>query len=214
LLPLAAKDRAAEILQNLVEEFPDNPDYRYDLAETYAMVDVPSPFSAGPPDAAAEAQSREMLDKALAISAELVAAHPNIPDYAVSQVFIQMRLAALLRKGDPSGAEHRFREALELQSALVRRFPRISSYRFWAAVIHETLARLCEEQGRMPEARSELERSIALFEEVLQIDTRAWPVRGILALHYEHLASLLSRLGDDPAAAEARVHAQQLRPGR
>jgi tetratricopeptide (TPR) repeat protein len=139
-----ARDKAIKILQKLVEECPDVPDYRYDLCETYAMENDRGPFSPRGKDRPAGRQSRETLEKALAISEELVAEHPNIPDYAASQVFIRLRLADTLWDSDQSGAESNLRKALELQAALVRHYPRTYSYKFGSALIHESLAKLLE----------------------------------------------------------------------
>ena len=129
-------DKAIQIMQKLVEEYPDVPDYSYDLCETYAIEAdrsqfssrqeiragggysrPPDPFSSEAADSAARQRSREMLEKALAISEELVAKHPNIPDYAVSQVFIRLRLAGITQESDRAGAESNLRKALDLQSA-------------------------------------------------------------------------------------------------
>ena len=41
-------------------------------------------------------QSPAMLEKALALSEQLVAEHPNIPEYAVSSVNIRLRLNSSL----------------------------------------------------------------------------------------------------------------------
>jgi tetratricopeptide (TPR) repeat protein len=213
-LPPDAKHKAVEMLQKLVEEFPDYPDYRYDLSETLAMVDIPGPFSFKAPDPASQQRSREMLEKALEISEELVAGHPNIPDYAVSQVYTRLKLAALLRETDRPAAESSLRKARDLQATLVRRFPRTSSYRFWMAVVDESLASLFEQQGRWSEARPALEDSIACLKELLRLDPKPSPIPRILAHHYGSLADLLHRMGDEQGAAEALHQAEQLRPRR
>lgn len=206
-------ERATKILQDLVAEYPDVPDYRYDLSETYAMQVNLRPFSPEATDPAAQKQSREMLEKALAISEELVAEHPNVPDYAASQVHIRLRLAGLLWLSDPTGAEAMLRKAFDLQSALVRRFPRTSFYSFSMAIIQDLLAGLLQQRGKLPEARSMLEGSIASLKAAIQRDPNA-PIRGVLAYNYMRLADLLRRMGDDKAAAEATRQAESLRPSR
>jgi tetratricopeptide (TPR) repeat protein len=155
-----------------------------------------------------------MLEKAIAISEELVAENPNIPDYAVSQVHIRLRLAETLRDHDPAGAEAALRKAMDLQSTLVRRFPGNSSYKFWMAILHEWLAGLHQEHGQLATARTELQQSVALLKETMDKDPKAEHVSGVLHHNYLSLANVLRRLGQDDAAAEALAKAQELHPGR
>ncbi|MGD0382156.1 MAG: hypothetical protein ABSA77_01455 [Thermoguttaceae bacterium] len=206
-------NKAVQILQKLVEEYPDVPDYRYDLSETYAIEDDRGPFFPKATDSTARKRSLETLEKALAISEELVAEHPNIPDYAVSQVFIRLRLANILQESDRSGAESNLRKALDLQSALVRRYPKTFTYKFGMAIIYESLAVLLEKRGVLSEARCMLQASIDALKELSQNDPKAPPLRGILAHHYMSLAELLRRMGEKQAAADAEAQARNLRPG-
>jgi serine/threonine protein kinase len=206
-------DKALKILQKLVDEHPDVPDYRYDLIETYAVEYAQGPFSSPATDSAANKRSREMLSKALAISEELVAEHPNIPDYAVSQVFIRLRLASILQDSDRSQAESHLRKALDLQSALVRRYPKTTSYKFGKALIYESLAGVLEKSGSLSKARTMLQASIDALTELSHTDPKGPPIRGILAHHYMSLADLLRRMGETQAATEAETQARNLRPG-
>jgi serine/threonine protein kinase len=226
-------NKAIQIMQKLVEEYPDVPDYSYDLSETYAIeaarnqfaseageprrkADIPvrsDPSSSEAADPAARQRSREMLEKALAISEELVARHPNIPDYAVSQVFIHLHLAGITQESDRAGAEANLRKALDLQSALARRYPKTTSYKFGMAMIYESLALLLDKQDDLPEARSMLQASIASLTELSQSDPKGPPINGILAHHYMSLADLLRRMGENQAASEADAQARNLRPG-
>jgi hypothetical protein len=164
-----------------VDEYPHVPDYRHDLSQSYAWPVPGWPFWPAATDRTAEQRSREMLEKALAISEELVFEHPNIPDYAVSQVHIRLRLTDILWESDPSRAEANLCKALDLQSTLARRFPQNSFYRLGVAIIHESLAVFLRDRGQLPEARSALDNSIASFQEVLQKDPNAGFIRGVLA---------------------------------
>jgi serine/threonine protein kinase len=209
--PSDSANKAVKILEKLVEEYPDVSDYRYDLSQSYIWLVPGWPFSSGAADQAAKQRTREMLEKALAISDELVSEHPNIPDYAVSQVHIRLRLADFLWESDPTRAEASLRKALEVQSTLARRFPQNSFYRLGMAIIHESLAAFLQQRGGLPEARSALENAIASFKEVLQKDPKVGSLRGVLAHNYANLADLLRRMGDEPAAAEAERKAHELR---
>jgi tetratricopeptide (TPR) repeat protein len=206
--------KATRILEKLVEEHPDVADYRYDLSETYAMLADRGPQGPEAPGKNVAERSPTMLEKALAISEQLVAEHPNIPEYAVSLVNIRLRLNYDLRESDAARAEANLRKALEVQSMLARRFPENFFYKFWLAAIQESLGGLLQEQGRLSEARSALQDGIASFEEVVRKDAKAGHVRGILAKNYLNLADVLRRMGQEQAAQEASRHAQELRPER
>jgi tetratricopeptide (TPR) repeat protein len=207
--------KAAKILQDLVAEHPDIPDYRHDLSLTYAWLSTGWPIAPGTEDPAAEQQRRETLDKAVAISDELVAEHPNIPDYAVLQVHVRLRLAHNLWESDPVRAEASLRKALDLQGTLARRFPQSPFYRIGLGSIQESLAVFLRDRGQLPEARSLFESCVASFKAVLkQTDPRNWPIRGVLAQNYRNLADLLARLDDEQAGAEAVRQAEELDPQR
>jgi tetratricopeptide (TPR) repeat protein len=200
--------KAARILETLVKEQPDVADYRYDLSETYAMLGDQGPAGPEGPSQDAAQRPSALLEKALALSEQLVAEHPNIPDYASSSVNIRLRLNRSLREGEGSRAEANLRKALDVQSSLARRFPENFSYKFWTAAIQESLGGLLQEHGRLTEARSALQDCIASFQEVWRHDARAPMVGAILAKNYMNLAEVLHRLGEDQKADEAAAQAQ------
>ena len=162
---------------------------------------------------AGDERSRAILKKALSVSEELVAKHPNIPEYAASQVFIRLRLAELDGDDDAQAAEANLRKALDLQLSLVRRYPQMSAYKFTLALIHESLADLLQEHERLPEAQSLLEDSVATLQEVLQGESTASPIQNVLAHHYRRLAEVLRQMGEEDGAQQALDKAQALRPG-
>jgi tetratricopeptide (TPR) repeat protein len=82
------------------------------------------------------------------------------------------------------------------------------------ALIHDSLGGLLKDNGRLPEARSMLEASIASLKELLENDPKAQPLRGLLAYRYMSLADLLRGMGEEQAAAAAVREAQDLRPDR
>ncbi len=206
---------AARILEELVDEHPDVADYRYDLSETYAMLGDRRPQEPEVPDEnAAQRSPAILLERALAIAGQLVAEHPNIPDYAVSLVNIRLRLHHRLRAIDPARAEANLREALDVQSALARRFPDNSSCKFWMAAVQESLGALLQEQGRVHEASSVLQDCVASYQDVLQDDVTSARARDVLVKNYMNLADVLRRTGQEQAAREAQRQAEDLRPER
>jgi serine/threonine protein kinase len=207
-----AANKAIAILQKLVHEYPNVPDYRYDLSECYAWLGSGMPSAmqtAGPTE---YTQSRKMIETALAISEELVAEHPNIPDYAIANVNTRVRLADLLWEIDPTQAEACLRTALGLQSSLARRFAQNFSCRFGVVIVREALVSLLLQHNRPAEARSILQGSIALLHELQKEESTAEFVGFVLYLHYTNLSEVCHSLDDEKAAADAVLHAEKLTP--
>jgi len=203
---LDGRERATEILQQLVEDFPEVPEYRHDLSENYAMLDFGGPILGREGLSVAE----ERLQTALGISEELVAEHPNIPNYVVSQVHIHHKLADILRRSDQlDAAEPELRKALALQSSLAQRFPEVSPYRIWLATIQGSLARLLCDRGQLEEARSLAQASVATLDDLVDNEPKHEHVRGVLADSYDCLADVLSRMGEGQLARQARRQARE-----
>lgn len=79
--PVGQTDRAIEILEELVESHPGVPAYRADLVDSYLRASLQ--FD---PEALATEEYRLQLQKALRGAQRLVAEHPNVPRYSLSQV--------------------------------------------------------------------------------------------------------------------------------
>lgn len=205
---LARLDKATAILTELAEEFPEVPDYRYDLSEAYAAVDV-----RGPLPAEMVPLLLDRLESALQLSEELVADHPNVPAYAVSQVHLHHKRARLLtRAGRQDKAEAELREALDLQASLVRQFPQSASYRAWLAVLHGSLGRAMIDRGDFDEAKLEMEQMVEVLGPLADRRGELPHVRGLLNEAYHGLAHVLDRLGQRAAADEALEHSRQFAP--
>jgi tetratricopeptide (TPR) repeat protein len=209
--------KATAILEKLVADFPDVPDYRYDLSETYARLDF-RPLFPWPGEGETErkrvrdsAESR--LRKALDISERLVAEHPNVPDYAVSQVQIRLGLADMLQGGGKTAeAEETLRKALALQSSLARRFPDTASYQLSLVMVHHRLAYALHKRGQSPEARSQLDASAKVLDELAMREAKLGRLRGAVGFSYMGLSGLLRLMGDEEAADAAFGKAEQFRP--
>ena len=199
------------ILEGLVEEFPHIPDYRHDLCETYARLDVRGPRVTPEVLAAAE----ELLFKGLAISEELVSLHPNVPSYAASQVRILLKLGDVLgRQGRIEDAEQRILKALAVQSSLVSRFPEASINRVWLVQVKRSLARILDDTHRLEEARAQLEESLEILEALWESEQPREHLRGLLGASCHDLAGILRRLGDEAGAEMALQREREYREDR
>ena len=210
-LPLEAVTQAIEILQQLVDDFPKVPEYRYDLSETYAMAADPE-LCTGPDPLVIEEQR---LRAALDISEQLVAERPNIPAYVVSQVHIRLRFArALRRRNQSDAAEEQLQKARTIQAALAQRFPDIPTHQVFVAVIEGAFARLLRDCGRLDEARSHLKAALVVLSRLPDDWQRPPYVRDVFVAIYMDLADVQRQLGDDAAAADAVRQVERYRTDR
>jgi hypothetical protein len=115
--------RAVGILERLKEAHPEVLEYRYELAISYAWVNV-GLFPWQQPVAESAAESN--LRKALSELRWLVERNPSIPHYACSRALSTAKLAELhARQGRRSDAVSLFRQALLEQEAVIERFPEL-----------------------------------------------------------------------------------------
>jgi len=196
-------EEAVRILEQLVNDFPQAPDYRCDLAEAYAMLaHRRPPFDEDSPSA------ERYLDQALALCEQIRQEYPGDPTYAASLVPTLYMLSEVQRRhGRRSGAEGALRSAVTLQASLVRRSPEVVSYRIWQVLIQNSLAEQLREQRRLEEARALLEDSAKILDS-LQANDRDLPhVRRLRSESWGFLADLLEKRGEAEAAAAARRRA-------
>jgi hypothetical protein len=154
------------------------------------------------------------LLKALAISQELVAEHPHVPDYAASQARIHLQIARHLRhNGDAATAEENYRKAFDLQASLARRYPQAPQYKFFDAIVHESLAGFLCERGKLAESRTLIESSIGTLEGLVEEAQTPRHVRELLAKNYMQLADILNRMDEKQSVEEIRARADELRRG-
>lgn len=210
-------DRAIEILESLVKQHPEVAQYRFDLSETYAMIE-----GLGPPgrdDGPRAAEQR--LRKAMALSRQLVIEHPGVPEYRSAQAHISHKLAQVLRMTHRlDQAEQADRQAVEVQAALAGEFPQVVTYRVWLAAFRNALAdtlllRASGKQG-LDEAKALAQSNIADTTGLLAAQPGMWYLHTLLADANLTLASALRKAGQDDLAdqaqREAQKHRRQLRP--
>ena len=155
--PLPDIDKAERLLHTLVNDYPHVADYRFELADTCAMLDV---RKLGPADFP---RAEERLRTALEQSADLVDGHPYAADYISLHVHILHKLARILRDRPPNGRERDmarmdeagqlYQEAIRRQAALVKRFPENVVYRFWLARVRGSSAEFLLERRQPAEAQ-------------------------------------------------------------
>lgn len=210
---------AIALLEKLTADAPGAPDYLYDLNETRATVTGRENLALRQKDANAAAKVAARLAQACASAEELLAAHPNVPDYAASYVGICMRLAQLHNEAKRyAELERVLRKALPVQSALARDFPDVAPYTFGRMLLRVSLAGALRDQG----ARPQLEEARALYEAVVgELAAAAEEAAGrrgheqrflrfSLGHAYADLGRVLAMLGEEDGAAAAHAKAEEL----
>jgi len=194
----AAFDRAVESLRALVTEFPDEADYRAELAETLAVSAARAREDLG----AAERLGLE----AIRLATDLVASHPAELRYGETLVSTHAGrascLARLGRTDEALAAVCGAARVLEQQAARFEPRPLRPSEALGRA--SEAVANELRKLGRFEEARTLLEEALAAFRGSREHAK-------LRAKLHERLAGVLRRLGERDAALDADRRADELR---
>jgi tetratricopeptide (TPR) repeat protein len=209
-----AYDNAVDILTGLAKDFPQALDYQFDLCETYAAVDSRGPLPKREDLTRVEARLR----KALEISRELLRQQPKVPEYLASQSHIYHKLGEVTRRmRRPDDAEQYDRKAVEMQAALAKEFPEVTTYQVWLAAFRNSLADTLILRGNLNGARPLLETSISQTERLLQDNPTMWYLHALLMDANRLLASVLQQTKESDLAAKAtraaEDHSRKLHPG-
>jgi tetratricopeptide (TPR) repeat protein len=194
------------LLEKLSADSPGEPDYLLDLSEAYSAF---SPQRLAEPRKSAEIE--QYLLKAIKLSEQLNATHPNVPDYEFSQGQIRLKWGTFLRVSRrAAAAEEQLRLAVGAQSALARRFPDVARFRVWLAAYQGSLAELLSEASRWEEALALMETATGDLEKLLKAGPNRRYAREALSEAYTRLALVHEQSGSPTHAAEARERAKAL----
>lgn len=198
----AAYQRATALLATLADEFPDESDYGVRLVETW--LDQAAMTSA----AGELSQTQALLDRARERCDALAARFADDPLVAALGSRAYRDLAAAdQRRGDDVAAEKNLRRAFALAKASFRTGRPPPHGDQWPRIV-EQLAVLLASQNRPRDAVEVLQEATALLEQ----QPRVPEGERVLAGQYEHLAYLLTELGETDRAADTRRKAAALRP--
>ena len=212
------RDQAIETLEGLVRDFPQVSDYRLDLCETYAAVDVRPPpprhedrMPRGPGLRGEDPAVAELrLGKALAIAEALAQENPHVPQYLAVQAQIHHKLGTVFRQvGRFDQAVQSNRAALTCQQALVEQVPDVPAYQAVLGAFSHSLADVLLLNGQGVEALDLLERATANIEALGQGHPEVWYLHGLLGNMYGTLAEALRSSGQADQAAQAERQADE-----
>jgi tetratricopeptide (TPR) repeat protein len=203
----ASFQTARGLLEALVQEFPADPSFRLELADTLSL--------AGTRRAAMPVEEAEVyLTRAVDLCLQLAAAFPSIGEYQALLATSHRGLARINRtRGRLADAEQHLELARARLDQLVARH---STNAFYPLTLGQTALDLAEvkrrrgeeerDPARLAESREVLDAAIAR----LANDPNNPFRRRMLATMYESLAATLRAQGDDAAARQAAEESKRL----
>ena len=190
--------QAVSIFEQLVSDFPGEPEYRLDLAEAYAV----RAFNGPPPAREAFAEAEPYFRKALSIQETLAAKYPNVSCYATGLVNTLFRMAKVQQEvGRTAEAQTALEKARNLIVGLMERFPDDPSNRVRAAMIQNALADAYRAQRKWADARGVLEDALRQLAALPDPQRELPHVRELRRQTGRNLADVLE---DSGQAAEAQ----------
>lgn len=173
--PHTARMTAETLLLGLVEEAPDEPLYRLELAHHYRNgICAPSFFL--------KDESRvESLRKSVAILEKLVEQFPDKPDYVFELAdTLAMSCRELERDESPEDASARFDKSIALARTLHHQFPKVPEYQVLLANSLRRLGRTRDRLGDRDGASALLDESLTHLADI----SVEWPSLSVYQLSY------------------------------
>jgi len=193
-------DKAAEILEKLVKDYPDVPQYKLDLAETYAMQEYK-------PDA------EERFQRGMAMLDELIAEQPHAAAYRFARAHAYLRRhRAYARRGDVGKAVDALQHALDELHGLITEFPEVGSFSIVATLVESRLAQFDIDRGDYGAARTVLEAATKRLDGLLATDDTQPQLRGLAGSCFAQLAVVYGELGFYAKQQAAATRARDLAP--
>jgi serine/threonine-protein kinase len=187
--------RSAELYRLLTAEFPDQSDYRLELARTHNGLGIVLQDTGRQQEAETAYRDAIMLEQQLAVE------FPNRPNYRLELAKTTHNLGnALLDTGRHKEAETSYRDALKLYQQLAADFPEQPDYRNYMASCHCVLGMLLGDTGRPQEAETAYREALTL-QQRLAADFPNPDYRNALAYSHVNLGRHLQSTGR-PQGAE------------
>jgi len=203
-------ERAVEILEKLTAEFPSVAQYKAELAEAYAM------FVAAAWPRSKSSGAKERLTKARRLVDDLGEQHPRVPDYVALSARLRAREGMFAAwAGNRSEAIEAYLQAIGSFQELADRYPAMLVFPYMVSMHRHVLGEYLRTVGQLEQSRTELEKSAAGLESLLQSKPDVPPaVRNYLRRVYQTLSKTLSELGDRKGADAAREKSRSGPPSR
>lgn len=206
----AARVQAIEILEGLIEQFPENPDYQYELGNLYYSIEKWNGWKSRWREFDEErlALSEANLRKGLEATLGLEIQHPNIPQYYLLKKQLYENLGDVLRVQERfAEAEGQIERSMQMQRMLIEGAEEPESHKPWLYELQVKYGKVIAENDRPERARDVLTSAIdqleSLVEDRSQRDGNRYEVRRFrencrrLKSGYIAMTTVLTALGDD-----------------
>lgn len=191
-------DRAAELFEELVKDYPDVPEYQLDLAETYSIQEYK-------PDA------EERFKRGVAMLDELIAGQPHAAAYRFARAHAYLRRhRAYARRGDVGKAIDALQRALDELHGLITEFPEVGSFSIVATLAESRLAQFDIDRGDYGKAQILLEAATERLDGLLATDGTQPQLRGLAGSCFTQLAEVYGELGLNAKQQAAATRAGDL----
>ncbi|SIO62533.1 Tetratricopeptide repeat-containing protein [Singulisphaera sp. GP187] len=189
----SAYQRAIDMFEELILQFPDVAEYRSKLVETSIMAD---PWSA-PPDSLERLENR--FRRAQILIDELGDESPDNLGYIQERVHVYAKLGAVLhRRNQVAAASECYQRAIELGGSLIDRSQNSRRAHLDRAFSEEALALLQFQRGQNEETRRLLNAAVADLKALSEEESMFFPPPE----SFDTLAEAFARLGDTERADE------------
>ena len=202
---------AVDILDELIDEQPDNPAYQYELGLLYVMK-----LKRGNQIIPIH-RLRQRLDDAVKICRNLYNRYQHVTDYKkllalalYNRTELDLRATIPLIPERLDYADELIREAILLQRSLSNQFPDSLEHKIILSKSLYRLSDLHDRVGRIRDAQKVLKDAIKDFERFLDNHPEHEESRRILIDDYEYLGVLFKKTGQPQLADEAFDKVEQL----
>lgn len=214
--------QAISILEKLVRQYPENPDYQFELGQVYQWIERPSVWTKHKRNEKELAEAEERLRNALEITVDLESLHPNIPKYYMLKKELHEFLGKVLaEQGNFTEADGEYRRAIQLQRMMVNRSENPKLHRPWLNRLKLEYGKLLRDAGKLDRAQEYLTKMARQLEDERSMRAesrnareyskgRGHNTRRDLEATYIVLASVLNKLGDDGTAREYMLKVDEL----
>ena len=205
--PLADLNKGIAILEQLVQDHPGNPDYRFHLADALAWSSRETQRYETPEQVA------KRYSRSIQIARKLQRQFPNVPEYSILLANSLRRLSELQGGQEQlPRSQELVDEAVEILRKLTEVWPGQMVYRLSLAraLLHSAML-----EWRLRESELYLQRldeAVRLFDHVEEFDDRPNPVSDMLSMIHRRRSDFFKRKGQDTEAAAALELATKLTP--
>ena len=205
-LASTAKQESVTILRNLADEYADNAQYQFDLADTLAMTkyaDSGTPLSKN---------DVEGLQESVALANQLHKKFSTALEYTVLLANTHHKLASyFIAAKSWSDAEPNLTATVGLFESLVASSPSHPLFQVELARVRWKIGEGRRRQGSLEDSRQILEKAISDYVEYRNTESGRRSSVGLLVGFYRQLAGTLEQLGESDLATKATEAAEELR---